>query len=176
MNTTKEALADLVEQFNEQQDSIRIVAILSSSCSECSSTYKALKGNFDRFGSSGKLKGITIWNPSSPDRENDPSISFVNDSTGQLADLFAKTLAVRNEQALHLYMLYPPRIKWEGEDQLPPSPAFWMHQASELDKKQYFDPARFEEECKFLIEAEDPDYSDKQVSDVLLNKKKKGST
>lgn len=175
MNTTKEA-AYLFDHFNDLQDSIRIVAILSSSCLECVSTYKALRVNFERFGSSGKLKGIIIWSPSSPNQENDPSISFVNDSTGQLADLFAKTLAVSNGQALHLCLLYPPRIIWEGEDQLPPSPAFWMHQSSELDKKQYFDPARFEEECKFLIEAEDPDYSDKQVSDVLLNKKKKGSS
>jgi hypothetical protein len=166
-----EILSSLLDQFNESNDSIRIVAILSNSCKDCHSGYKDLARIFERFGSSGKLKEMIIWHPSSPSGV-ESSISFIPDESGELASIFAKALALSEEKALHVYLLYPPRIRWEGEDQVPPPPAFWMHQSSSLDEKQIFDPARFEEETKFLIDAEDPEFSDRQVPEVLLNKKK----
>jgi hypothetical protein len=166
-------LEDLVKQFNNDDDMIRIVAILSPSCQDCLHAKKDLERTVQRFASSGKIKEIVIWHPSAGSEAEEPSILLFNDESGEIARSFGKSMSL-NEKALHVYLLYPPRIRWEGLDQTPPSPAFWMHQSANLGRKNYFDPSKFEEETKFLIESEDPDFSDGQVSEVLLNKKKKG--
>jgi hypothetical protein len=172
----KKPIADLFELFNEVDDMIRIVAILSSSCLECTKTTRVLETIYHRFGADGKLKEIIVWHPSLPTASGEraqKTTLLVSDEGGETADVFARSLALKT-RALHVCLLYSPRLRWEGCDQMPPAPAFWMHHSSELEEKSFFNAERFEEETKFLIESEDPEFSEKQVSEVLLNKKKKG--
>jgi hypothetical protein len=164
---------DLMDLFNNEEDNIRVVAILSPSCKECEKGYKALESIFHSFAPSGKLTGAIIWKAgveNLPDQEKSSSITFVADESGDIVASFAKSVNLQ-EKELHVYLLYPPRLRWE-EDQLPPAPAFWMGELAE--KNYFFDPLRFKEEVKFLVEAEDPNFSD--VPEALLNKKKHGGS
>jgi hypothetical protein len=162
---------DFAEQFNSMADSIRILAILLSSCQECMKSFNAINRVFDRFGASGKLKSFVVWSPAIPSlpSEENQDVFLISDEGRELARLFSISLGVKDE-LLHSLLLYPPRLSWDGENQVPPAPASWMHHSTSLDKSHVFGESRFGEEVKFLVEAEDPEFSERGVEDVLLKK------
>lgn len=85
----------------------------------------------------------------------DERASHFWDEHGALVRGYRETLAI-SEPAWDIYMVYPPGIRWE--DDLPPVPAYWMHQLGRPGKLRvtnapFLDPAAFEVEAK-RIEAE----------------------
>ena len=60
-----------------------------------------------------------------------------------------------SEPAWDIYMVYPPGVRWEAE--LPPVPAYWMHQLGRpgklrVTKAPFLDPAAFEVQVKAIEE------------------------
>jgi hypothetical protein len=65
----------------------------------------------------------------------DPRLVQGWDGQKQIGDAFAKTLAL-TRTAWDVYLIYPAGVEWRED--LPPKPAFWMHQLDE--KKNGADP------------------------------------
>lgn len=182
---SKYKLDELMEQFNSSQDSIRVLAIVSPTCPECLQGFEMIKELFAKFDSR-KIRGFIIWiGMLEKDNEQvaqtksetiqDQRISQFWDHERGAGRLFANTLRLQKGVAWDVYLIYSPRIRWENEEE-PPEPTFWMHQLSSdlsADQGLRLDSVRFSEETKFLLEAEDPDLSDREVAQVLLDKKKK---
>ena len=179
---SKYKLEELMEQFNSSQDSIRIVTIVSPTCPECLQGFEVVKKLFQRFDTN-KMRGFIIWIPMLEKDDEQAaqakSVTFEDHKITQLWDqdrsagrLFGSTLRLQNGVAWDVYLLYSPRIKWENEEEAP-EPSFWMHQLDSGDSSLRLDTARFSDETKFLLDAEDPDLSDRGVEQVLLDKKKK---
>lgn len=64
--------------------------------------------------------------------------------------LFAKVLGIKVETAWDVYLLYTPGMRWDEE--LPPTPAFWMHQLTGEDKEHYLDNNTLTQEVRRLLE------------------------
>ncbi len=179
---SKYKLEDLIDQFNSSQDSIRIITIVSPTCPECLQGFEVVRKLFQRFDTK-KLRGFIIWIPMlEKDDEQaaktesatveDQRISQLWDQDRGAGRLFGSMLRLQNDVAWDVYLLYSPRIKWENEEEAP-EPSFWMHQLDSGDPSLRLDSARFGDETKFLLDAEDPDLSDLGVEEMLLDKKKK---
>ena len=69
-----------------------------------------------------------------------------------MSGLWQRALSLR-EPAWDVYLLYPAGIRWETE--VPPSPAFWMHQLSDPvaaeDRLLCRDPSRLGRELATLL-------------------------
>ncbi|MDH2901263.1 MAG: hypothetical protein PXY39_09850 [archaeon] len=181
---SKFKLEDLIDQFNSSEDSIRVLAIVSPTCPDCLVGFEIVKRLFTRFDSN-KLRGFVIWIAMlegddeqtariKSESVEDSRITQFWDYDRAAGRLYANTLRLQKGVAWDIYLLYSPRMRWESEDQAP-EPAFWMHQLDSdisADPKFRLDYARFAEESKFLLEAEEPDLADRDVSQVLLDKKK----
>lgn len=181
---SKFKLEDLIDQFNSSEDSIRVLAIVSPTCQDCLVGFEIVKRLFTRFDSK-NIRGFVIWIAmlEGDDEEiakrgsetfRDPRITHFWDYERRAGRLYANTLHLQNGVAWDVYLLYSPRMRWENEDEAP-QPAYWMHQLdsdNSADPKLRLDYARFAEESKFLLEAEDPDLADRDVSQVLLDKEK----
>ena len=61
----------------------------------------------------------------------------------------ARTLALKAAIAWDVYLLYPPGTVLEGE--LPPAPAYWMHQLNE-EPTLLLDPSRLRKAVHSLLE------------------------
>jgi hypothetical protein len=182
---SKYKLRDLIDQFNSSEDSIRVLAIVSPTCQECIFGFEGIRRLFAIFDSK-KLRGFILWIPMLQDDDEqaaktksetvkDPRITQFWDYEQSSGRAVAKTLHLLKDVAWDVYLLYSPRMKWENEEQAP-EPSFWMHQLTSdtsADQRLRLDLARFAEETKFLLEAEDPALADREVSQFLLDKKKK---
>jgi hypothetical protein len=184
----KYELQSLISKFNEYEDSIRIVVIVSPTCPDCVRGFEVIKNLFLRFDSK-KLRGFVTWVSmlSEDDEEaarkrsdsfSDQRVTQYWDYDRSLARLFAKALHFQRGVAWDVYLLYSPRIIWgEGSELEPPEPAFWMHQLDSepaANQSKRLDPSRFGEEAKFLLEAEDPELFEREdVAEVLLKKGEK---
>lgn len=85
---------------------------------------------------SANLHGMVLWVPMLPPDDVDAAASWTHlwaddrvkhwwDGTRELSRLFQNALGLHGP-AWDVYLLYRPGIRWEGE--VPPAPAFWMHQ------------------------------------------------
>ena len=181
---SKFKLEDLIDQFNSSEDSIRVLVIVSPTCQDCLVGFETVKRLFARFDSK-KLRGYVIWIAmlEGDDEEiakrnsetfRDPRITHFWDYERRAGRLYANTLRLQKGVAWDVYLLYSPRMRWENEGEAP-QPAYWMHQLySDIsaDPKLRLDYTKFAEESKFLLESEDPDLADREVSQVLLDKEK----
>jgi hypothetical protein len=170
--------SEFLQQFNELSTRIRIVAILSPDCQICLKDFKHLKNIHDRFDSS-KLFDFSVWSPSPnlgseiDSRDEIPNIALFSDENLETLARFSKVLNVENKNT-HFFLLYAPRIMWETEG-TPPEPTFFMKHVSSSDKaepNQEFNEDRFCEEIRFLLESEDPESSEQELTEILLKKKK----
>jgi hypothetical protein len=171
----------MAEEFNSNSNSIRILAIVSPTCPECLAGAEVVKWIFAKFDSN-KLKGFVLWIPMlENDVESaaqarsesiaDPRIAQFWDGERNCGNLFARALHLdKTPAAWDVYLLYSPRMLWENED-APPEPAFWMHQLSSCDPNLRLDSQKFADETRFLLEAEDPELAERDVAQVLINKK-----
>jgi hypothetical protein len=177
-------LQSLINEFNSSEDSVRVLTIVSPTCRDCIAGFELMKRLFATYGSK-KLRGFIVW-VAMLDRDDEQtaegkSESIEDSRITQFWDyeraatrLYAKTLRLQNGVAWDVYLLYSPRIRWENEE-LAPEPAFWMHQLhsdASADPKLRLDARRFSEETRFLLEAEDPDLADREIFQVVLDKKK----
>jgi hypothetical protein len=172
-----------MDGFNASEDWIRVLAIISPTCPECLRGVELIRRLFTRFDSK-KLGGFILWvGMLKEDNEQiakeksemikDPRIMQFWDYDRLASRMFANTLRLVKGMAWDVYLLYSPRMRWENEESAP-EPAFWMHQLtsdSSADPKLRLEPEKFMDETKFLLETEDPELSDKEVDQVLLEKK-----
>jgi hypothetical protein len=176
-------IEDLHDRFNESEDSIRVITLVSPTCPECLIGVETIKRLFARFDSR-KLRGFILWVRMLKEDDykaarkrseafQDSRVMQMWDFDRNAAGMFGRALKL-DVEAWDVYLLYSPRIRWENQERAP-EPVFWMHQLSSADPKLRFDQTRFFEETKYLLEAEDPDLSDKEVTQILLDKDKIGS-
>ena len=165
--------------FNSSSDAIRIISILSPTGV---SGLEFTEQVFKRCDSK-RLRGFVIFLPvlESDTMEatekiakgtTEERISVGWDQEKILGNLFSRVLKLKST-AFEVYLLYSPRIVWDMID--PPAPTFWMHQLggdSGADQNLFLDPNRFIDEVKLLIDMEDPQASEHEVSRVLLRKEK----
>jgi len=71
------------------------------------------------------------------------------DSDRTLGQLVSQTLKLTTPIAWDIYLLYSPKVKWEGERM--PIPDFWMHQLDERSDL-FLDPNRLMTEVEKAIE------------------------
>jgi hypothetical protein len=113
---------------------------------------------------SAPLRPLIVWVPKSRGTESavEYATSFVADARaahfwdarGRVMDVFEQALGL-TEDAWDVYILYGPNARWE--DDLPPAPAFWMHQLGSREKPRvrgpWLDPQRLGTEIRRLRDA-----------------------
>ena len=84
----------------------------------------------------------------------DARASHYWDGTGVTMRAYRAVLGIP-EEAWDVYLLYGPDARWEGE--LPPQPAFWMHQLGPRDAPRvpgpFLDPDAFAARADALLGA-----------------------
>ena len=79
-------------------------------------------------------------------------VSHAWDPERYLGDLYSRTLGL-NSIAWDVYLLYPPGVRWDGEN--PPHPTFWMHQlpaASTTKRDLVLYPNRLSQELLAMLD------------------------
>ena len=87
------------------------------------------------------------------EREATFSESRVNQFWDQdriFGELLSQTLQLKESIAWDVYLVYLPSHSWDAE--LPPLPAFWMHQQDEKPAL-FLDPPRLQEYVQTVLEA-----------------------
>ena len=165
--------------FNSTSDAIRIISILSPTGV---SGLEFTEQVFKRCDSK-RLRSFVIFLPMFESDTMEAAEKIAKSMTEErisrgwdqekiLGNLFSRVLKLKST-AFEVYLLYSPRIVWDMID--PPAPTFWMHQLgvdSGADQDLFLDPNRFIDEVKLLIDMEDPEASENEVSRVLLRKEK----
>jgi hypothetical protein len=106
------------------------------------------------------LQGAIIWTPmlatddldAADQREitfSDPRVKQFWDPDRIMGRLLSRTLNLKAPIAWDVYLLYPPDHAWDTE--LPPEPAFWMHQLDE-EPALLLDPIRLKQTVQGIIE------------------------
>ena len=147
--------------FNASSDKVRIVALLSPTCSRCQSGHGVVSQVLRKF-SSPKLQAILVWEPM---RDGDSSVAATQQAetihdaritqgwneNRNVGKLFGETLDL-HDIAWDVYLIYKPGIKWEAQQ--PPRPTFWMHQLQGVDPKLLLceNPTRLSAEVGKLLE------------------------
>jgi copper chaperone len=153
---------DLRDQFNRASDRVRIVALLSPTCSVCQKGQRVVQSVFSKYADEQRLRGFVVWEPMlATDSEQaartqasafvDPRVTQEWDANGASGKLAASTLKL-SDNAWDVYLLYAPGVKWNGEAL--PEPTFWMHQLrpeSGADQKICLNPAVFTEKTSELL-------------------------
>jgi len=155
---------ELRKEFNASSQKVRIVALLSPTCSECQSGHAVVGGILKRFRSA-RLQALLVWEPmregDSPEAAADQAeavrdarISQGWDGSRDVGKLFGATLDLQ-ETAWDVYLIYKPGIIWEG--QRPPHPTFWMHQLDGADPSLLLcvNPSRLSTEVGKLLDRPD---------------------
>ena len=121
--------------FNERQDAVRVISLLSPTCLVCQYGQGVVRTVFD-VASEAELWGLIGWIPMmdadseaagelEAQRFADARVHHVWDGQRALGSAFAKTLALEGP-AWDVYLLYGRGVTWT--DTIPPPPTFWMHQ------------------------------------------------
>ena len=106
------------------------------------------------------LKGALVWTPMlfTDGREaaekherviSDPRIQHYWDPDRTLGRLISRSLHLKTSIAWDVYLIYPPDHIWDAE--LPPMPAFWMHQLDE-EPSLLLDPPALKKTVQAMIE------------------------
>lgn len=155
-------LNTLRDAFNDSSAKVRVVSILSPTCSACQEGHRAVKKVFSDLRSE-RLKGFLVWLPM---RSKDDARMALAQSTDfkdgridlqgwdankEIANQFSKTLNLK-VSAWDVYLVYAPGVKWLNE--APPVPTFWMHQLSPEqggNPKQCLNVSKLKSEIKSLL-------------------------
>ena len=152
----------LRDWFNKNSGSVRVVSILSPTCSQCRAGHGVLKTVFDKS-SSTDMAAFLVWLPiRATDDANaaaqqtssfrDARLSEGWDADRAVGDLFARRLSLKGA-AWDVYLVYDRGQRWDKAG--PPMPSFWMHQLQEsvgADQKFCLNPARFTQEVIARLE------------------------
>jgi hypothetical protein len=151
---------DLRKEFNASSQKVRIVALLSPTCTECQSGHAVVGRILKKFPSPG-LQALLVWEPmrdgdssataaEQAETVQDPRISQGWDGSRNVGKLFGATLDL-HEIAWDVYLIYKPGITWETQQ--PPHPTFWMHQLAGTDPSLLLcvNPARLSTEVGKLL-------------------------
>jgi hypothetical protein len=79
----------------------------------------------------------------------DPRVRHFWDGENRLGDEYRRILGLSGT-AWDVYMLFDQTARWPGD--VPPTPAFWMHQLSEETTGLRLDPAQFSARAQALLE------------------------
>ena len=148
------------QEFNASSGKVRLVALLSPTCSTCQSGHGAIAQILKKF-SSPKLSGILVWEPMregdsreaatrQADTVRDARIVQGWNETKRVGKAFGETLGLHGI-AWDVYLVYEPGITWEAQQ--PPQPTFWMHQLEGGDPNLMLceSPARLSAEVETLL-------------------------
>jgi hypothetical protein len=154
-------ISDAREAFNASSQKVRVIALLSPTCTRCQAGHAVVGRLLKKFPSQ-KLQVILVWEPmrdgdnavaarQEAESVHDVRISQGWDDSRNLGKLFGETLDL-HEIAWDVYLAYKAGIKWEGPQ--PPRPSFWMHQLEGVDPDLLLcaDPTRLSVEVGKLIE------------------------
>lgn len=105
------------------------------------------------------LRGVIIWTPMlQPDslyaaqgieaKFSDARVAHFWDPDRILGSLLSQVLHLNTSVAWDIYLVYSPGHAWETE--LPPAPAFWMHQLDE-EPSLLLDPPRLKRYVQNLL-------------------------
>ncbi len=156
------SVEELRQAFNEAQDDVRLVSLLSPTCGECIEGHEVVKQMFDRF-ESDDLKALNVWLPMLQDDNSSAATEQAGtfqderiltegwDEKRVIGKAFEKTLDL-TRTAWDVYLVYEPGVTWE--DELPPKPTFWMHQLTEdsgADQEYCLNPGALASEIKKVL-------------------------
>jgi hypothetical protein len=149
------------EEFNASSDKVRIVALLSPTCTGCRSGHGVVGQVLKKF-SSPNLQAILVWEPM---RDGDSPVAATQQAATvrdariwqgwnenrNIGKLFGDTLNL-HDIAWDVYLVYRPGITWA--EQQPPPPTFWMHQLAGVDPNLLLceNPGRLGAEVGKLLE------------------------
>ena len=106
-----------------------------------------------------KLHGLLVWIPmletdslaAANEREtkfSDPLMKQFWDQDRIFGRMMSQTLHLKESIAWDVYLVYLPNHPWNSE--LPPGPAFWMHQQDE-DPTFFIDPPQLKEYIETVL-------------------------
>jgi hypothetical protein len=107
-----------------------------------------------------KLRGVIVWIPmvetdncdaanERKTRFSDPRVMQFWDQDRLFGRLLSQTLHLQESIAWDVYLVYLPNHSWDTE--IPPLPAFWMHQLNE-EPTLLLDPPRLKEYVQTVLE------------------------
>ena len=101
-----------------------------------------------------KNRGMERDVPNATRTFTDPRVLHYWDGDSILVEGYQRVLNLP-EDAWDIYLVYPPGVRWDGE--LPPAPAYWMHQLGSREKPRvsgpFLDPPVLREHTRTLLHA-----------------------
>jgi hypothetical protein len=129
--------AELRERFNADAGKVRLVTLLSPTCGTCLHAARAMERYLLEAVAGDGLAVYVVWGPmlERDSREAaaaatvhvpDPRAAhFWIDPPAVLAQVFARRLALESGGAWDVFFLYPPGVRWPGDE--PPAAADYFH-------------------------------------------------
>jgi len=141
-----DAFSDLSLAFNQEQGSVRLVALLSASCGYCIKGYRYMRHLLEEIPDP-RLKMLVVWEPmlSGDTRElslkmakkaQDPRLVYQSwDSERVTGFAFTEVMSKNDSKwraggspAWDVYFVYEGDVTWSADAPKPPS--YWQHQGS----------------------------------------------
>ncbi len=107
-----------------------------------------------------QLNGLIVWVPMVPGDDALSASELVSpekrlamqawDAQRSLGEAFGKSLHLKRT-AWDVYLVYKPGVQWN--DELPPTPTFWMHQLTGEDPKLHLNPEELRNNIESILTA-----------------------
>lgn len=147
----------LKQQFQQDSDKVRLVALVSPVCPECRRGFADMQKVLQEIPDD-RLRAYIVWLPMFPgdsrswaqkrsDEFGDVRLSYYWDGGKVTGEEWRKILNL-NTTAWDVYCLYGSGIEWHG---VVPAPSFWMHQLGDLAKAPLLHREEFERKVAELL-------------------------
>lgn len=152
---------ELAEQFDDDRDKLRILMLLSPTCTTCLIDARLVQRHVLDGMASDRIRAYVVWEPvaEGDNRDvaqaatrlvTDPRASHYWTDGLELAEAFKAPLDLEKSVAWSVLLVYPPGASWTAPV---PTPASYMHSLNELPPDRKFDGLLLRREIWELLRA-----------------------
>jgi len=151
-------------QFNADVNKVRVLTVLSPSCSSCAEGARIVQTEVFAKVADPNLVGYVVWGPFlSQDSEQmaeramvlvpDARVRHYWDERKRIAVGLTNVLGIAPLLGWDVFLVYAPGVKWNQADLTPPPPTIFMHQSRSIAKGQHLDGAALRQKIEPMLKA-----------------------
>lgn len=154
-------VSPLRDWFQSHGGSVRMIALLSPSCTSCLQGFLAVQKTLSGVGDP-RLQAAVVWIAVMPGDQRASAVSLSTQFTDGRLTYFWDPYRAAGETwqaplklkgaAWDLYLLYGPSATWNEPDLDPGPPNFWMHQLKEVPQAPVLDQKQLEQKIRTLLQ------------------------